>query len=59
MQDGSGATQYCYDHFGDLTRKVQTVNLVTLSLGYACAPGGQLMAMAYPAGSVVDCVRDA
>ncbi|UAY74973.1 MULTISPECIES: RHS repeat-associated core domain-containing protein [Pseudoxanthomonas] len=58
MQDGSGTTQYCYNRFGDLTRKVQTVNGVALTLRYSYAPGGQLTAMTYPDGVVVDYVRD-
>jgi RHS repeat-associated protein len=58
MQDGSGTTQYCYNRFGDLTRKVQTVNGVALALRYSYAPGGQLTAMTYPDGAVVDYVRD-
>ncbi|TAA43489.1 RHS repeat domain-containing protein [Pseudoxanthomonas winnipegensis] len=58
MQDGSGTTQYCYNRFGDLTRKVQTVNGVALTLRYTYAPGGQLTAMTYPDGAVVDYVRD-
>ncbi|RZZ88591.1 RHS repeat protein [Pseudoxanthomonas winnipegensis] len=58
MQDGSGTTQYCYSRFGDLTRKVQTVNGVALTLRYSYAPGGQLTAMTYPDGAVVDYVRD-
>ncbi|TBV72275.1 RHS repeat protein [Pseudoxanthomonas winnipegensis] len=58
MQDGSGTTQYCYNRFGDLTRKVQTVNGVALTLRYSYAPGGQLTAMTYPDGAVVDYVRD-
>ncbi|HCH0556510.1 TPA: DUF4329 domain-containing protein [Pseudomonas aeruginosa] len=58
MQDGSGTTQYCYNRFGDLTRKVQTVNGVALTLRYSYAPDGQLTAMTYPDGAVVDYVRD-
>ena len=58
MLDGSGTTQYCYNRFGDLTRKVQTVNGVALNLCYSYAAGGQLTAMTYPDGAVVDYVRD-
>lgn len=59
MQDGSGTTQYCYNRFGDLTRKVQTANGVSLELAYAYDPAGRLIGMAYPDGTVVDYVRDA
>jgi RHS repeat-associated protein len=59
MQDGSGTTQYCYDRFGDLTRKVQTSNGVVLELAYAYDPVGRLTGMTYPDGAVVDYVRDA
>jgi RHS repeat-associated protein len=58
MQDGSGTTQYCYNRFGDLTRKVQTTNGVALSVLYGYASGGQLTSMTYPDGAVVDYVRD-
>ncbi|AWH52733.1 type IV secretion protein Rhs [Stenotrophomonas sp. ESTM1D_MKCIP4_1] len=59
IQDGSGYTHFCYNRFGDLTRKVQTVNGVVLTLRYGYAPGGQLSTMTYPDGAVVDYVRDA
>jgi len=58
MHDGSGLTQYCYNRFGDLTRKVQTVDGVSLTLRYAYSPGGRLVALTYPDGSVVDYPRD-
>ena len=59
MVDGSGSTQYCHDRFGQLVRKVQTTNGVTLTLQYAYTKGGQLQAMTYPDGTVVDYVRNA
>lgn len=58
MIDGSGSTQYCHDRFGQLVRKVQTTNGVALTLQYAYTKGGQLQAMTYPDGTVVDYVRN-
>lgn len=58
MVDGSGSTQYCHDRFGQLVRKVQTTNGVTLTLQYAYTKGGQLQAMTYPDGTVVDYLRN-
>ncbi|WP_180996772.1 RHS repeat domain-containing protein, partial [Xanthomonas citri] len=34
MQDGGAITQYCYNRFGDLVRKVQTSNGTALVLRY-------------------------
>ena len=59
MVDGSGSTQYCHDRFGQLVRKVQTTNGVALTLQYAYTKGGQLQAMTYPDGTVVDYIRNA
>ncbi|AZR28985.1 RHS repeat protein [Xanthomonas vasicola pv. arecae] len=59
MQDGGGVTQYCYNRFGDLVRKVQTSNGTALVLRYAYTIGGQLQRMTYPDGAVVDYVRNA
>lgn len=59
MVDGSGSTQYCHNRFGQVVRKVQTTNGVALTLQYAYTKGGQLQAMTYPDGTVVDYVRNA
>ncbi|WP_242629527.1 RHS repeat-associated core domain-containing protein [Xanthomonas oryzae] len=59
MQDGGAITQYCYNRFGDLVRKVQTSNGITLVLRYDYTIGGQLQRMTYPDGAVVDYVRNA
>ncbi|QSX76736.1 RHS repeat protein [Lysobacter arenosi] len=58
MNDGSGSTRYCYDQFGNLTRKVQVTNGQTFALRYAYTKSGQLSGMEYPDGTVVDYVRD-
>ncbi|WP_074870486.1 RHS repeat-associated core domain-containing protein [Lysobacter enzymogenes] len=58
MTDSSGSTAYCYDRFGQLARKVQTTNGVSLTVRYAYNVAGQLTALTYPDGSVVDYTRD-
>lgn len=58
MTDSSGDTQYCYDRFGNLTRKVQTTNAKVFTLRYAYTLAGQLQAITYPDGAIVDYVRD-
>jgi RHS repeat-associated protein len=58
MTDGSGSTQYCYDRFGNLVRKVQTTNGIAFVLRYAYTLAGQLQALIYPDGTTVDYVRD-
>ncbi|WP_241685100.1 RHS repeat domain-containing protein [Xanthomonas euvesicatoria] len=59
LQDGSGTTQYCYNRFGEVVRKVQTVNGKVLVLRYDYTPGGRLRSMVYPDGTTVDYVRNA
>ncbi|WP_253254278.1 RHS repeat-associated core domain-containing protein [Xanthomonas arboricola] len=59
LQDGSGTTQYCYNRFGEVVRKVQTVNGKMLVLRYDYTPGGRLRSMVYPDGTTVDYVRNA
>ena len=59
MTDGSGNTEYCYDRFGNLTRKRQTTNGQLFELRYAYTLAGQVQAITYPDGAVVDYVRDA
>ncbi|MCC4595420.1 RHS repeat protein [Xanthomonas campestris pv. phormiicola] len=58
MQDGSGTTDYCYDRFGDLVRKVQTTNGKVFVLRYAYTKAGQLSRLTYPDGAAVDYVRN-
>ncbi|WP_254460789.1 RHS repeat-associated core domain-containing protein [Xanthomonas sacchari] len=59
MKDGSGSTDYCYDRFGDLVRKVQTTNGKVFVVRYAYTKAGQLSRLTYPDGAVVDYVRNA
>ncbi len=54
----NGSTQYCHDRFGQVTRKVQTVNGVASTLRYAYSKSGRLTALTYPDGTVADYVRD-
>ncbi|OJH81409.1 MAG: hypothetical protein BSK19_14595 [Stenotrophomonas maltophilia] len=53
-----GRTIYCHDRFGQVTRKVQTVNGVASTLRYAYSKSGRLTSLTYPDGSVADYVRD-
>ncbi|WP_240321138.1 RHS repeat-associated core domain-containing protein [Xanthomonas oryzae] len=59
MQDGGAITQYCYNRFGDLVRKVQSTNGKALVLRYDYTVGGRLQRMTYPDGAVVDYLRNA
>ncbi|TZF79829.1 hypothetical protein FW784_14160, partial [Lysobacter lacus] len=54
MTDGSGSTQYCYDRFGRMVRKVQTTNGKVFTTTYQYAVNGHLLAMTYPSGLRVD-----
>jgi len=53
-----GSTAYCYDRFGQVVRKVQTVDGVGLALRYAYTKSGKLERLTYPDGSVTDYVYD-
>lgn len=54
MVDASGSTRYCYDRFGRVTRKQQTINGTAFTLRYGYTAAGQLGSMTYPDGTVVD-----
>lgn len=65
MSNAGSNTTYCYNRFGDLTRKVQrvqdeafTVNK-TFTLQWQFAANGRLQTMTYPDGIVVDYLYDA
>ena len=58
LTDASGSTQYCYDRFGHLVRKVQTTNGIVLTVRYAYTLAGQLSSVTYPDGAVVAYTRD-
>ncbi|MGY4516268.1 DUF6531 domain-containing protein [Lysobacter sp. HA18] len=59
MTDGSGSTQYCYDRFGRMVRKLQTTNAKVFTTAYQYAVSGQLLAMTYPSGLKVNYAYDA
>ncbi|NIJ74280.1 MULTISPECIES: RHS repeat-associated core domain-containing protein [unclassified Xanthomonas] len=59
MQDASGSTDYCYDRFGNMVRKVQTSNGKVFVLRYAYTKAGRLNRLTYPDGTAVDYVRNA
>jgi len=58
ITDGSGSTQYCYDRFGQMVRKVQTTAGQSLTVRYGYTKAGQLSGVTYPDGTVADYVRD-
>lgn len=53
MSDGSGSTTYCYNRFGDLTRKVQRSNNRTFIVRWQYAANGRLQSMIYPDGTTL------
>jgi RHS repeat-associated protein len=59
MTDQSGTTEYCYDRFGNLTRKVQTTGGVAHVVRYTYTLANQPASLTYPDGTLVDYVRDA
>jgi len=58
LTDSSGHTQYCYDRFGQLARKVQVTNGQAFTVRYGYTKAGQLSSVTYPDGTVADYVRD-
>ena len=58
MTDASGDTKYCYNRFGNLVRKVQSVNGTVFAVRYAYTKSGLLSQLTYPDGAVADYVRD-
>ncbi|WP_243391189.1 RHS repeat-associated core domain-containing protein [Xanthomonas prunicola] len=58
IKDSSGTTEYCYNSFGDLVRKLQTTNGKAFTLRYGYTAAGRLASVIYPDGAKVDYVRD-
>jgi YD repeat-containing protein len=58
MTDQSCTTEYCYDRFGNTTRKVQTTGGQVFTVRYAYNKNNQLTSTTYPDGTLVDYVRD-
>jgi len=54
INDHSGSTQYCYNAFGQITRKVQTTGGQTFTLRYGYEASGRLAFIQYPDGTRID-----
>lgn len=54
MTDQSGSSSYCYDRFGNLVRRTQTINGKVFVLRYLYAVDGRLSKLIYPDGLEVD-----
>ena len=50
--------KYCYDRFGQVTRKVQSVGGQSFTLRYAYTGTGRLQSLTYPDGAIADYIRD-
>ncbi len=59
MYDGSGTTQYCFDHRGNIVRKVQTTNGRTFTVRYSYTLADRLASVTYPSGVRVDYAHNA
>lgn len=58
MTDQSGTTEYCYDRFGNTTRKAQTTGGQAFTVRYTYSKNNQLASTIYPDGTLIDYVRD-
>ena len=58
IADQSGTTEYCYDRFGSVVRKVQTTAGLAFTVRYSYTLANQLKTLTYPDGAVVDYTRD-
>lgn len=58
LTDGSGSTQYCYDRFGQMVRKLQTTNGKGFTTRYGYTRAGRLASVTYPSGARVDYVHN-
>lgn len=56
--DQSGTTEYCYDRFGNVARKVQTTAGLAFTVRYSYTLANQLKTLMYPDGTVVDYARN-
>lgn len=56
--DPSGTTEYCYDRFGNKTRKQNTNNGVVTVVSFTYTKSGRLSSMTYPSGMIVYYARD-
>ncbi len=58
ITDASGMTQYCYNRFGELTRKMQMTGSQVFEVRYHYDAAGRLAGQTYPDGTVLDAVLD-
>lgn len=58
MTDESGTSEYCYDRFGNITRKVQTTSGQVRVVRYSYSKSNRLATMTYPDGTLLDYTRD-
>jgi RHS repeat-associated protein len=58
ITDASGSTNYCYDHRGNLTRKVQVTSGRSLVVRYRYNLADRLMGTTYPSGLDLSLTRD-
>ncbi|MGO4778417.1 hypothetical protein AB4084_23410, partial [Lysobacter sp. 2RAB21] len=49
--------KYCYDRFGQLVRKVQSLGGQSFTLRYAYTGTGRLQSLTYPDGAIADYIR--
>ncbi len=54
MADASGSTAWCYNRFGELTRKVQRTGGRTMTLRWVYQADGRVQKMIYPGNTEVD-----
>ena len=54
MTDDSGSTAWCYNRFGELTRKVQRTGGRTMTLRWVYQADGRVQKMIYPGNTEVD-----
>jgi len=52
--DPNGNTQYCYDRFGNMTRKQITNNGLVSTFAFAYTKAGKISSITYPSGMVVN-----
>ncbi|WP_447896407.1 RHS repeat-associated core domain-containing protein [Stenotrophomonas acidaminiphila] len=56
FDDPSGSTRYCHNRFGDLTRKIQTIDGKVFTTKYGYDAYGRSTTLTYPDGAVLDAV---
>lgn len=58
MTDHSGSTSWCYNRFGQMTKKVQRTQGKTFTQAWSYQANGRLSTTTYPDGAVVDYLYD-